>query len=126
MDGKISAVCSTILAQNTDVFMISESWISDKNGSLVDAHLMSSTFGLTTHHVPRYKRRGGGLALLVRSNIKVMKNATDTFRSMEVLDYNIGSGESLMHVILLYRPPYSSRHKVPLSVFLSELGNLDA
>ena len=73
---------------------------------------------------PRANLRGGGLALLVRSNLKVKKNKCSSYRSMEVMDYNIRSGNELVHIVLIYRPLYSSKHKIPISCFLEEFGSL--
>ncbi len=124
MDGKINAICSSIISNHTDVFLICESWITDKNGSFVDANFSSSISGFASHHVPRCKRRGEGLAILIRSNLKLVKNTWDSFKSMEIMDYNIHSGSDLMHVILVYRPPYSSTHKITVKTFLNEFGIL--
>ncbi|KAK6176277.1 hypothetical protein SNE40_014589 [Patella caerulea] len=118
MDGKVGALCSSILSHHTDVLMISESWMTNEKVAFADAHLASSISGFTSHHAPRANRRGGGLALLVRSNLKVTKNKCSSYQSMEVMDYNIRSGNELLHIVLIYRPPYSSKHKVPISCYL--------
>ncbi|KAK6191161.1 hypothetical protein SNE40_002900 [Patella caerulea] len=43
---------------------------------------------------------------------------------MEVMDYNIYSGNDLLHIVLIYRPPYSKAHKITLKTFLCEFGSL--
>ncbi|KAK6186905.1 hypothetical protein SNE40_006165 [Patella caerulea] len=75
MDGKVGALCSSILSHHTDVFMITESWMTNEKVAFADANLASSISGFTSHHAPRANRRGGGLAHLVRSNLKVTKKS---------------------------------------------------
>ncbi|KAK6189688.1 hypothetical protein SNE40_001690 [Patella caerulea] len=121
---KIDSLCASIISNQTDVCLISESWITDKNGTFVDACFKSSISGFSVYHVPRCRRKGGGLAMLSRSNLRVKKNKPDTYTSMEVMDYNIYSGNDLLHIVLIYRPPYSKAHKITVKTFLCEFGSL--
>ena len=89
MNGKIGALAASIMTHRTDVCMLTESWTTEENGTLVFADFCSSISGFTAIHVPRVKRRGGGVALLHRTNMKVKRNTSGRFDSMEVLDVNI-------------------------------------
>ena len=124
MNDKIGALTASIIANRTDVFVLTESWVTEKNGVLIDADFSSSVNGYTTVHVPRYRRRGGGIALLIRSNLKVKRNSCDQFKSFEILDVNIYVGSIMIHVVSIYRPPYSKQHKYTFNCFLTEFGSL--
>ncbi|KAK6191167.1 hypothetical protein SNE40_002906 [Patella caerulea] len=121
---KTDSLCASIVSNHTDVCLISESWITEKNESFVNVCFTSSISGFSVHQVPRCRRKGSGLAMLIRSNLKVKKNNPGTYTSMEVIDYNIYCGKDLLHVVLIYRPPYSKSHKVTVKMFLSEFGSL--
>ena len=94
MDNKVTALCASIVANCTDVFIVSESWITGKNGALVDANFTSSFTGYIAHLVP-IEGKGCGLAIVVRYNMKVTKKVSESYESMESIDYNMGSGESM-------------------------------
>ena len=95
MSNKVAAVCDSILSNRTDLFIITESWINDNNGGMVDADFDSSMDGYTTQHVQRSKRRGGGICLVSRTNIKIKMNNSGVFKTFEYMDTNIQSGNEI-------------------------------
>ena len=78
---KISAVCDSIMSNQTDICILTESWVSDKNASVIRADFTSSISDYDIHSVPRNRRRGGGIALIVKSNISVTMHKTDSYQS---------------------------------------------
>lgn len=121
---KVASLSDSIMLNKTDIFIVTESWVNAKNGALVDADLTSSLSGFTSHHVPRIRRRGGGIAILTRSNLKVAKNKCSVYQSFELMDVNIKTSSVLIHLLVIYRPPYSSKHKLTIAQFLTEFGRL--
>jgi hypothetical protein len=80
MVNKINSICDSIVANNTDIFFITESWISQSKSTITDADINSSIHGYTTHHLPRPNRRGGGISIIARDKLKIKRNTTPDVR----------------------------------------------
>ncbi|KAK6168639.1 hypothetical protein SNE40_019831 [Patella caerulea] len=124
MGNKTSSICDSILQNSTDIFLLTESWVTDDNRDFIDADFKSSLAAFDVHHVPRNRRKGGGLAILTRKNLKIHINKTTAYRSFELMDINIHVRNEIIHVLLIYRPPYSDKHNFTVNYFLSEFSTL--
>ena len=90
MMNKSAAICDSILNNNTDIFIITESWIESSKRTFIDADLNSTLIGFVTVHCPRAKnRKGGGLSVIVKSELKISDNRAPVFKTFEILDLNI-------------------------------------
>ena len=80
--------------------------------------------GYITHQRPRAKRRGGGVAVIARSNLVVKEKKCHDFQSFESLDITFQSKSELLRILVIYRPPRSSSNRVSTSSFLSDFTEL--
>ena len=86
-----------------DILAMTETWLKPEHdiarGDMTPA-------GYTLHEEPRPgEKRGGGVAVLCKASIKVMKAKrfkANTFESMNAL---ITSGTKLVRLVVVYRPP---------------------
>ena len=73
MCDKVTSIIDSILANKTDISIVTETWVNDKKRTQIDADFMSSLSGFSVRHMPRNRRKGGGIAILTRNNLKVTK-----------------------------------------------------
>ena len=71
---------------------------------------------------PRLDRRGGGTGLIYRDSFGVSKvNArVSEHDSFEFSEWIVRSSPHNIRLVIVYRPPYSDEHRVPVNVFLAE------
>ena len=67
---KISQLGCALIGNRLDIVVITETWIKCKDDPII-SELSSSMSGYVTHQRPRAKRRGGDVAVIVRSNLVV-------------------------------------------------------
>ena len=68
----------------------------------------------------RAGRRGGGTGIMFRDNLSVCQCTAGEFQSFEYSEWKITSGTQRIHMIIIYRPPYSEAHPTTTCVFLGE------
>lgn len=126
MMNKITSICDCILSNKIDIFIITESWIENGKKSFADAELRSTLHQYEATHLPRTNRKGGGLSIITKTDLKISANKTELYRSFEVLDLNICSPQSPdnFHVMSIYRPPKSPVNNCNISEFLVEFSSL--
>ena len=117
---KPAALQEFITDNNLNILTISESWLSIDTPLSILNSLTPPGFSIT--HSPRINGLGGGLALIYRSSIKMIKISLPIFSSFESLCVRLTttSKPSLSFIILtIYRPPSSSK-----SDFILEFSSL--
>ncbi len=89
-----------------DIIAITETWLSPEHGD----HDLSvcCPSGYSAVHVPRASRRGGGLALMIKTTIIVRLNAYPAFQTFELLDCSVSLKPCSVRILVVYRPPNSS------------------
>jgi len=88
---------------DTDVFLISETWLDPKD---------QITFkGFDIVRKDRIDRRGGGVLIMVCSNLKynIMENIPDCQGNLEACGIELFLKQGKMSIISVYRPPDGSR-----------------
>ena len=65
-------------------------------------------------------RKGGGLALIYRNNLKVSRCPVAAFRTFECAQWKVCIKSLIFYIIGIYRPPYSSVQPVTLAAFITE------
>ena len=104
-----------------DIFAITETWL-EKRDDAVRVELCPDGYKLLDH--PRGNRRGGGTALLYKEFLCVKKVDAGSKSSYEFSEFVISSSSAhKLRLVIIYRPPYSSEHKVSSSVFFTEFSN---
>ena len=102
--------------------MLTETWTRDGIDPTVGQFLHTLS-GFNILHQPRKFRRGGGVGLLVRTNLSAKKRCMN-FKSFQYLEVAIRARSQLFNVFVIYRPPYSSKNQWTVDTFLSEFRSL--
>ena len=118
-----AALISDLIVDNAyDIVGLTETWLSSEGCESILGELTPD--GYSIHHIPRLSGRGGGLALIYRSTLKLTPatdNTADTFENLEVL---IKDEHKLIRFLLIYRPPPSARNKLTIPKFMEEFALL--
>ena len=114
---KTASLVDYIHDNKLDILAISETWFSDKDAA-VKAECTPDGYKL--YDVHRYGRNGGGTALITRSNIIVKQVVAPTWCSFELSEWILIDGSFRLRLAVVYRPPYSTKHPVTISSFVSE------
>ena len=73
---------------------------------------------------PRTRRCGGGIGLLYKDSLRVTKVRNGEEESFEYCELLVQISSSLnIRVVIVYRPPHSEDHGVPVVTFLSEFSS---
>ena len=116
--GKSSELLQHVLETNIDLCVISETWLKADGDDVIRGELLQE--GFCFNDVPREDRKGGGLALLYRNNLKVSVCPYKEYRSFECVEWKISNQTLIFSVFGIYRPPYSERHPFTLASFIQE------
>ena len=114
---KTASLVDYIHDNKLDILAISETWFSDKDAA-VKAECTPDGYKL--YDVHRSGRNGGGTALITRSNIIVKQVVAPTWCSFELSEWILTDGSFRLRLAVVYRPPYSTKHPVTISSFVSE------
>ena len=121
VNNKVVYVSELILSNSLDILILTETWLTSGK---------DHTLGLLCDLLPGYRiinqprhSRGGGLALLLRTDLASKKNTGPSYKSFEYLDVTFTSGKMLLRVVSIYRPPISTKNKLSLGQFLLEFSD---
>ena len=116
---KTAQILDFIVDRKVDSVTITEHWLT-ANDSAVRAELCPDGYCIVDH--PRLDRRGGGTGLIYRDSFDVSKvNAgASEHDSFEFSEWIVRSSSHNIRLVIVYRPPYSEEHRVPVNVFLAE------
>ena len=104
-----------------DLFSVSETWLT-VNDTATFSEITPQ--GYTLHHCPRSDRRGGGTALILKESINVEKVSVAGKGSIEASEWLVNPAATThLRVVIVYRPPYSVKHPVSASTFITEFSN---
>ena len=104
---KLSYVLDHVKDHKSDIVAITESWLSTEecNNRAVSRECADHDYEL--FHVPRPNRRGGGVALLIKNGLHVIKQKHSTRKSFEHI-------ELLVLVLVLVDTQQSSQRSITL------------
>ena len=116
---KTAQILDFIVDRKVDLVAITEHWLT-ANDSDVRVELCPNGYCIVDH--PRLDRRGGGTGLIYRDSFDVSKvNAgASEHDSFEFSEWIVRSSSHNIRLVIVYRPPYSEEHRVPVDVFLAE------
>ena len=103
--------------------IITETWLKSQFDPVI-AEFNSAISGYNFYHQSRSQRRGGGVAVLARSNLRLVEKRSKIFQSFELLDVTFKSASQLLRIIAVYRPPKSTKNMATISDFISEFSTL--
>lgn len=118
---KTANIMDYIVERKVDLLAITETWLKS-NDDAVKAECLPSTYKISDY--PRLNRSGGGLALIHRDDISVQEKEAGEKESFEFAEWKLATKTSKVSLILVYRPPYSTKHPVTTKVFFSEFSEL--
>ena len=113
---KLHFILQTITDSNIDIACITESWLTE--GYLHTASVLKS-FGFNLSHTYRTKRKGGGVAFLLKNKFTFKKISTQLiFVSFEWHGLRLFTNRVYL-MICIYR-----KQEIPLAVFITEATEL--
>ena len=105
-----------------DVAIATESWLTNNDRDVVWLELNGFVKdGYQISVRKRVGKKGGGLAIIDRSNITVTEIAQRKQRSFEVAHWMTTISTSTLNILGIYHPPYSVGHKITDAMFLDDL-----
>ena len=120
---KVSSLCDFISDHDFDILTMTENWLCDtpRDSQIIRALTMP---GYTFTQVPWRQHtnttaRGGGVAIMHKSNIKMTSKSSWKAKSFENIELTLSSSLTVK-LVVIYRPPPSKRNKSTVGLFLSE------
>ena len=110
---KMDVISEHIISNDLDICGFTETWLPSQDTSVAVPN------GYSMLHIPRQNRRGGGVAVVHKSNIKadlVKQNAASSYESIEAILYVRSAS---VRVVVIYRPPSS-----PVPQFFEDFSDL--
>ena len=119
---KTAEIFDYICETKMDLLVITEHWLTDRD-SAVKSELCPDGYKILEDY--RMDRRGGGTGVIYRQSLDLRKvdSGISGKNSYEFSEWVIKSPSHNLRVVVIYRPPYSSEHPVPLSVFLTDFSD---
>ena len=115
---KIDDIKDLVSEHSLDVFAFTETWLRSEDNAIITS-LVSNDFSF--HHVPRSQGvTGGGVGILVRKSLKPVIAATPQYKSFEVIECALHSCGKFIRLVIVYRPPASTRNRLQWSTFVAE------
>ena len=117
---KLSYVLDHVKDHKSDIVAITESWLSTEecNNRAVSRECADHDYEL--FHVPRPNRRGGGVALLIKNGLHVIKQKHSTRKSFEHIELLVTAISIHLRIVVIYRPPQSKQNHLTKSQFIDE------
>ena len=108
---KTSVLHDYLCHNDIDICAITESWFKTKD---TVARAECTPPGYTIKNHSRSGRAGGGIALIYKSTLSLVKVAAGEKTSFQFAEYTIfsdlRSGANKIKLLVIYRPPYSTAH----------------
>ena len=120
VSNKALRISEYIIDNKVDILAVTETWLKQGDGSTIDDICPPSYRFLGIPRPTSKGHRGGGVGIVIRSNIdaQVTSGGTyDTFESFCVLI----KGKRPLNVCVIYRPPPSSKNGLTAGKFMKEI-----
>ncbi|EDO35900.1 predicted protein, partial [Nematostella vectensis] len=112
-----------VVEHDIDFLAITEAWLQSDISNQITVNNICPT-GFLIHHVPRAGARGGGVALLHKSQFKLTRLSVDAnYTSFEFTDCIITHSSTRLRMIVVYRTPPSKKNRFTVSKFLDEFSS---
>ena len=114
---KGNEIVNFITENQLDVCAITETWLSgnDSKDQIVCGDL--TPVGFKLEHVARDKRRGGGVAILLKASLTCKKQKLTKYNTFEIIEVLLKSKKDSVTLGVLYRPPSGNS----VTAFIEEL-----
>ena len=115
---KTSDFIDHVLDNGIEICAVTETWLTDKDSVSIAA---LSPNGYSFANFPRpSSRSGGGTGVFFNNSFNVVLSNGGEKRSFEFSDWRLSAHGRIIKIIIIYRPPYSEAHPVPVSEFFQE------
>ena len=120
---RLSYVLDHVKDHKSDIVAITESWLSTEE---CKNRVISRECGrildddCELFHVPRPNKRGGGVALLIKNGLHVIKQKHSTRNSFEHIELLVTAISIHLRIVVIYRPPQSKQNYLTQSQFIDE------
>ena len=61
-------ICDIIISNRLDIFAITETWLNSETNNVAIVETLNTLAEFTVFHIPRADKKGGGIALFVRTS----------------------------------------------------------
>ena len=116
---KIDVILHYILEHKVDICFITETWISKNE----DLQYIKANLKIQGYHIlscERESQKGGGLACIYNEILIMKAPKSQKYESFELLTVQVSIKSKTNIFSLIYRPPSSTKNKIPIRVFLDE------
>ncbi|KAK6184551.1 hypothetical protein SNE40_007001 [Patella caerulea] len=103
-----------------DALLLTETWLQGDDVTWCLQTQLNQD-GTKLDHCDRKDRPGGGISLVYRDNSKVKLIKHDILRTFEYAIWKLVSSNICFHIIGIYRPPYSEKHRWTVNHFIDEI-----
>ena len=121
-NNKVTEINDLIIEKNADLVFITETWFKDKDNTTISNLL---PYGFEIIYKNRQSRSGGGVAIIYRSTLDIVKcDILNDFSTFESCYLKIKS-HCLKNCFFacIYRPPKSKKNTASFSDFLNEFNS---
>lgn len=120
---KSEAICDHINDNHLDFLAITETWIpaSQRDDPSLGV-ICPPRYSL--QHVSRRGKRGGGVAIIYKDSFTCKVITRQHAVSFECLEVYMSDATTCLRVLVLYRPPPSSKNSLTKGMFFEEFSNL--
>ena len=123
LTNKSATFADLVCDSKADLFAVSETWLTCTGNDTAILREITPQ-GYKLHHCPRSDRRGGGTALIFKESINVEKVSVAGKGSFEASEWLVNPAPTTrLRVVIVYRPPYSVKHPVSTSTFITEFSD---
>ena len=123
LKNKDTILLDHLIEIKTDICLVTETWLKVN----VDTWLECSDISRNGYKIQKHNgniRKGGGLAIVFRSNLNVSVIEADQTRSMEYAIWKVNTGTEIINIIAIYHPPYSDINQSTNAMFLDDLADI--
>ena len=106
-----------VKSNNVQFVGVSETWLTPSETTSCISEISPPGFDFV--HLPRTRRRGGGVGYVAHKDLKSSPFQLPSFSSFEAIGANIKTGKTSLNIITIYRPPGCNK-----DTFLSEFEQL--
>ena len=110
-----------IKEENIDMCIVTETWIQNREEDKAWCNISElNNNNLMLHNINRETHRGGGLALIFKSNLTISNLEIKKPNSFEAAKWRVSLLGKSITMIAMFRPPYSKTLPVTIAIFIDE------
>ena len=112
-----------LIEMKTDIWIVTETWLKENDDTWLECSDLSRN-GYKIQICNRNIRKGRGLAIVYRTNLKVSVIESNHTRSMEYVVWKVNTGTVNINIIAIYHQLYSDINQSTNVMFLENLADI--